>query len=163
MRNWEWLNQAQGPEEMCLSLEHQNWKNGLFWSRYRQLRYRFFRPQTKRLRASVTLRATWCASGSAPVERPSYLRSDFVNLQRHARLEVFNILKYAIHLHFDRLCTTCLILVRDFVPLFRSFLDWFQSMQTRRCHCLRLKDRCFDVSSLFLLRGEKDLSVDVTK
>ena len=23
---------------------------------------------------------------------------------------------------------------------FRSFLDWFQSIQTRRCHCLRLKD-----------------------
>ena len=31
-------------------------------------------------------------------------------------------------------------LVRDFVPLFRSFLDWFQSIQTRRCHCLRLKN-----------------------
>ena len=31
-------------------------------------------------------------------------------------------------------------LLRGFVPLFRSFLDWFQSIQTRRCHCLRLKD-----------------------
>ena len=31
-------------------------------------------------------------------------------------------------------------LVKDFVPLFGSFLDWFQSIQTRRCHCLRLKD-----------------------
>ena len=31
-------------------------------------------------------------------------------------------------------------LVRDFVPLFRSFLDRFQSIQTRRCHWLRLKD-----------------------
>ena len=31
-------------------------------------------------------------------------------------------------------------LVRGFVPLFGSFLDWFQSIQTRRCHCLRLKD-----------------------
>ena len=31
-------------------------------------------------------------------------------------------------------------LVRDFVPLFRSFLYWFQSIQTRRCHCLCLKD-----------------------
>ena len=31
-------------------------------------------------------------------------------------------------------------LVRDFVPLFGPFLDWFQSIQTRRCHCLRLKD-----------------------
>ena len=30
-------------------------------------------------------------------------------------------------------------LVRDFVLLLRSFLDWFQSIQTR-CYCLRLKD-----------------------
>ena len=50
-------------------------------------------------------------------------------------------LKYVIHLHtsiaYIRLVW---FLVRDFVPLFRSFLDWFQSTQTRRCHCLRLKD-----------------------
>ena len=31
-------------------------------------------------------------------------------------------------------------LVRGFVPLFRSFLDWFQSSQTTRRYCLRLKD-----------------------
>ena len=53
-------------------------------------------------------------------------------------------LKYVIHLHFDVRSSIRSIsdrfLVRGFVPLFRSFLDWFQSIQTRRCHCLRLKD-----------------------
>ena len=37
------------------------------------------------------------------------------------------------------ICTS-IVYIRDFVPLFRIFLDWFQSIQTRRCHCLRLKD-----------------------
>ena len=66
------------------------------------------------------------------VERPSYRRSDFVKVWRHARLEY--ALQSAIYLGL------VWILVRDFVPLFRSFLDWFQSIQTRRCHCLRLQD-----------------------
>ena len=52
-------------------------------------------------------------------------------------------LKYVIHLHFDVRSSIRSIsyrfLVRGFVPLFRSFLNWFQSIQTRRCHCLRLK------------------------
>ena len=39
------------------------------------------------------------------VERPSYLRSDFVYVWRHARLEV----QYVIHLHLDRLYPTRLI------------------------------------------------------
>ena len=80
------------------------------------------------------------------VERPSYLRSDFVNAWRHACLEVF--------MWF--ICTSIVniwlvwFLVRDFVPLFRSFLDWFQSIQTRRCHCLRLKDvLMFQAPSLY--------------
>ena len=31
-------------------------------------------------------------------------------------------------------------LVKGLIPLVRSLLDWFLSIQTRRCHCLRLKD-----------------------
>ena len=72
------------------------------------------------------------------VEGPSYLRSDFVNPWRHARLEVFICVSSAPRSS------------RDFVPLFRSFLDWFQSIQTRRCHCHRLKDvLIFQASSLY--------------
>ena len=63
-------HQPQGPEEMCLSLEHQNSsKTSEKWVILiaLQFRYTFYRPQTKRLRArkiglqyvpSVTLRAT---------------------------------------------------------------------------------------------------------
>ena len=53
-----WLRQikhsAQGPEEMCLSLEHQNpSKTSEKWVILiaLQFRYTFYRPQTKRLRA----------------------------------------------------------------------------------------------------------------
>ena len=45
---------AQGPEEMCLSLEHQNpSKTSEKWVILiaLQFRYTFYRPQTKRLRA----------------------------------------------------------------------------------------------------------------
>ena len=69
-------------------------------------------------------------------------------------------LKYVIHLHFDVRSSIRSIsdrfLVRDFVPLFRSFLDWFQSIQTRRCHCLRLKDvLMFQASSYKLCSAGK--------
>ena len=49
------LSETQGPEEMCLSLEHQNpsekplQKWGILIAL--QFRYTFFRPPTKRLRA----------------------------------------------------------------------------------------------------------------
>ena len=68
------LSLSQGPEEMCLSLQHQNpSKTSEKWVILiaLQFRYTFYRPQTKRLRArkigfffnsalraSVTLRAT---------------------------------------------------------------------------------------------------------
>ena len=83
------------------------------------------------------------------VERPSYLRTDFVNVWRHACLQV--------HLHFDVwLSISDRFLVRGFVPLFRSFLDWFQSIQTRRCHCLHLKDvLMFQASSYKLYSAGK--------
>ena len=66
------------------------------------------------------------------VERPSYLRSDFVNVC-HARLEV-------IHLYFDRLYPTCLIFGVRFCPTFSIIPRLIPIIQTRRCHCLRLKD-----------------------
>ena len=66
------------------------------------------------------------------VQRPSNFRSDFVKVWRHARLEFICTSIVCIRLVW--------FLVRGFVSLFRSFLDWFQSIQTRRCHCLRLKD-----------------------
>ena len=55
--NQHYLQKTQGPEEMCLSLEHQNQskkklKNGLFWSRWwSHYSFTFCIPQTKRLRA----------------------------------------------------------------------------------------------------------------
>ena len=48
------LSKTQGPEEMCLSLEHQNpSKTSEKWVILiaLQFRYTFYRPQTKRLRA----------------------------------------------------------------------------------------------------------------
>ena len=49
-----WTHTAQGPEEMCLSLEYQNpSKTSEKWVILiaLQFRYTFYRPQTKRLRA----------------------------------------------------------------------------------------------------------------
>ena len=45
--------EPQGPEEMCLSLEHQNpWKTSEKMGYFdRVIRYTFYRPQTQRLRA----------------------------------------------------------------------------------------------------------------
>jgi len=90
------------------------------------------------------------------VERPSYLRSEDKTSRSYdvTLASKFNMWSICTSIVCIRLVW---FLVRGFVPLFRSFLDWFQSIQTRRCHCLRLKD-VFDVSSLFLLQGEKDLS-----
>ena len=96
------------------------------------------------------------------VERPSYLRSDFVNLWRHARLEVFNTLKYVIHLHLDRLYPTCLIFGERFCPTFWIIPRLIPINSNKKMPLPPFKG-CFDVSSLFLLRGEKDLSVDVTE
>ena len=95
------------------------------------------------------------------VERLSYLRSDFVNLWRQARLEVFNILKYVIHLHFDLLDPTCLNFGERFRPTFLIIPRLIPIYSNNKMPMPSFKG-CFDVSSLFLLRGEKDLSVDVT-
>ena len=95
------------------------------------------------------------------VERPSYLRSDFVNLWRQARLEVFNILKYVIHLHFDLLYPTCLNFGERFCPTFLIIPRLIPIYSNNKMPMPSFKG-CFDVWSLFLLRGEKDLSVDVT-
>ena len=92
------------------------------------------------------------------VERPSYLRSDFVNVWRHARLEV----SYVIHLHFDRLYPTCLIF-GERVCLTFSITPRLIPIKSNKTMPLPSFKGCFDVSSLFLLRGEKDLSVDVTE
>ena len=96
------------------------------------------------------------------VEGPSYLRSDFVNLWRHARLKVFDTLKYVIHLHFDRLYPTCLIFGERFCPTFLIIPRLIPIYSNKKMPLPSFKG-CFDVSSLFLLCGEKDLSVDVTK
>ena len=78
-------------------------------------------------------------------------RSALVNIRQKALLSLVGFRKRmtlrsprSFHMWF--ICSSIFyiwlvwFLVRDFVPLFRSFLDWFQSIQTRRCHCLRLKD-----------------------
>ena len=64
---------TQGPEEMCLSLEHQNpSKTSEKWVILIALRFRytFYRPQTKRLRArKIGLQYTSCLgrpSGDVP-------------------------------------------------------------------------------------------------
>ena len=92
------------------------------------------------------------------VERFSYLRSDFAQAWRHARLEV----KYVIHLHFDRLYPTCLIFGERFCPTFWIIPRLIPINSNKKMPLPPFKG-CFDVSSLFLLRGEKDLSVDVTE
>ena len=71
-------------------------------------------------------------------------RSALVNIRRKALLSSVGFRKRMTScsprsLIYWFICTS-IVYIRDFVPLFRSFLDWFQSIQTRRCHCLRLKD-----------------------
>ena len=91
-------------------------------------------------RKSLRLFTTW--SALVNIRRKALLSSDGFRKRMTSRSPPS--LKYVIHLHFDVRSSIRSIsdrfLVRDFVPLFRSFLDWFQSIQTRRCHCLRLKD-----------------------
>ena len=76
--------------------------------------------------------------------------SALVNIRRKALLSLVGFRKRMTSCSLRSLirwfiCTSIVyirlvrFLVRDFVPLFRSFLDWFQSIQTRRCHCLRFK------------------------
>ena len=59
------------------------------------------------------------------VERPSYLRSDFVNLWRHPRLVVPHVthVSFVSIVHSD--LSDDLMLFRGLVLLFRSFLDLF--------------------------------------
>ena len=94
--------------------------------------------------------------------RALLFRSDFVNLWRHARLKVFDTLKYVIHLHFNRLYPTCLIFGERFCPTF-FIIPRLTPIYSNKKMPLPSFKGCFDVSSLSLLRGEKDLSVDVTK
>ena len=122
-------------------------------------------PQTSVQRLAHTRNVTTCCSGQhslTSVERPSYLRSDFVNLWCHARLEVFITLKYVIHLHFDRLYPTCLIFCERFCPTF-LIIPRLIPIYLNKKMPLPSFNGCFDVSSLFLLHVEKDLSADVTK
>ena len=84
------------------------------------------------------------------VERPSYLRSDFVNLWRHARLEAFDTLKYVIHRDFDRLYPTCLIFGERFCPTFLIIPRLIPIYSNKRLPLPSFKG-CFNVSSLFLL------------
>ena len=65
-----------------------------------------------------------------------------------------------IHLHFDRLYPTCLIFGERFCPTF-SFIPRSIPINSNKKMPLPPFKGCFDVSSLLLLRGEKDLSVDV--
>ena len=71
-------------------------------------------------------------------------RSALVNIRRKALLSSVGFRKrMRSRSHRSWMCwfiCTSIVYIRDFVPLFRIFLDWFQSIQTRRCHCLRLKD-----------------------
>ena len=56
-----------------------------------------------------------------PVERPSCLRSDFVNVWRHVRLDSCNSFASIVH----SICLMIWCLFRGLVLLFRSSLDWF--------------------------------------
>ena len=82
------------------------------------------------------------------VERPSYLRANFVNVWRHVRLEV-----YVIHLHFDRVYPTCLIFGERFCPTF-SIIPRLIPINSRKKQEARSKKvplppfkGCFDVLS----------------
>ena len=118
------------------------------------------RAKSGKRRASESLSLTsHLTSGQhslTSVERPSYLRSDFVNVWRHARLEV----QYVILLHF--LYPTCLIFGESFCPTFWIIPGLIPVNSNKKMPLPPFKG-CFDVSSLFILRGEKDLSVDVTE
>ena len=59
------------------------------------------------------------------VERPSYLRSDFVNVWRHARLVVYIYPWLILPRSSTLICLMIWCLFRGLVLLFRSSLDWF--------------------------------------
>ena len=86
------------------------------------------------------------------VERPLNLRSDFVNVWRHARLVVYIMYAYLMGswcFCFDRVLI-CLMIWR-FVPwTCLAFLIIPRLIQTRRCHSPLLKDVLkFQASSCF--------------
>ena len=89
----------------------------------------------------------------APDKQTHLIRSALVNIRRKAPSSSVGFRKRMTSRsprsfwNMWSICTSIVyirlvwFLVRGFIPLFRSFLDWFQSTQTRRrCHCLRLKD-----------------------
>ena len=61
--------------------------------------------------------------------------------------------KYVIHLHFDRLYPTCLMFGERFFPTF-SIIPRLIPINSNKKMPLPPFKGCFDVSSLFLLRGE---------
>ena len=75
------------------------------------------------------------------VERPFHLRSDFVNVWRHARLVV-----YILYLWPEMYASASIVysdLSDDLMFVSRSCLAFSiipRLIQTRSCHCLRLKD-----------------------
>ena len=77
------------------------------------------------------------------VERSSYLRSDFVNVWRHARLVVppLTRVSFASIVHSD--FSDDLMFVSRFYPAFSIIL---RLIQTRRCHCICLERMFFNVS-----------------
>ena len=84
-----------------------------------------------------------CRSGSAlvktSVERPFNLRSDFVNVWRKARLEgyIYLWLMYAsASIVYSDLSDDLMFVSRSCL----AFSIIPQLIQTRRCHCLRLKE-----------------------
>ena len=83
-------------------------------------------------------------------------RSALVNIRRKALLSSVGFRKrMLIHLHFDRLYPR-------FHPTF-SIIPRLIPINSNKKMPLPPFKGCFDVSSLFLLRGEKELSVDVTE
>ena len=87
------------------------------------------------------------------VERPFNLRSDFVNVWRKARLEgyIYLWLMYAsASIVYSDLSDDLMFVSRSCL----AFSIIPRLIQTGRCDCLPFKG-CFEVSSLFLLRGGK--------
>ena len=93
------------------------------------------------------------------LERPSYLRSDFVNVWRHARLVVPLVthVSFASIIHFD--------LSDDLMFVSRSCLAFSiipRLIQPRRCHCICLERMFFKMFRLdqasFLAHQEGPLS-----
>ena len=97
------------------------------------------------------------------IKRPSYLRSDFVNVCRHARLLVYISCDSCMLLlrSSTLICLLIWCLYRDLVLLFRSSLDWFNQEDATAS----VWKWCFNVSprSSLLVYMEKVLSVDVTE